>query len=354
MPTTTGLPKRILHAASYHGATAGGVIPMILRLAREIVDRGGAFALVAPRNAAATWHASVAESGAELILVDDAAGALRAIRAWDPDLVHVHFYGWDVAVPIGLWLRRPRIVFHVHSALNRGGRIPQAIRFFVKFRLVGARIERYLAVSDAIASELAAVGVAKRKIATVRNVVDSERFRPPTLAERARARAALGLGDARAILFFGWEPRRKGADVLFEALAELEDVTVITVATPAETRSLLAQRATVVAFERVDDVVPLLWAADVLAVPSRAEGLVLVLLEATLAGLAVAASDLPTMREAAAGSTRVRFSPVGDGRRLAESIRELFAAPAGETRAGDEADSLGTWAAAVLRVYRRE
>ena len=345
---------RVLHAASFYGRTAGGFVPLIGALARRLAERGDEIALIAPRVEGATWHAAAHGAGIELHLVDGARDAMRIAAAWKPDLAHLHFFGWEGRLTTSLWRSRARIFWHVHSTVTSrpNGRVAMTPRSLAKYRLLGARVERFIAVSSAIGEELVHQGAPRARVAVVRNAVDSARFRPPSAAERAAARAALGLGERRAILFFGRAPLIKGADVLARALERLDRPAVITVATPPEVRAQLARHADLLQLEHVDDVVPLFWAADALAMPSRAEGFGLVLLEATLTGLPVAASDLPALREAASGHAAVHFAPVDDADALAAGLRAALATDPGrraEARAGG--DALGAWADAVVALY---
>ncbi len=345
---------RVLHAASFFGQTPGGFVPLIAALARHLEARGDRFALVAPRVDGAGWQATQRDALGELHLVDGAAHAAQVARAWRPDIAHVHFFGWEGRVTTALWLQRARVMWHVHSTVTSRprGRAIASVRSLLKYRALGARVERFIAVSAAIGDELAQQGAPRSRIAVIRNAVDARRFRPPSDAERAAARAQLALDERPAILFFGRDPALKGADVLAESLARMTRPTVVAVATPDETRAALARHADVVALERVDDTVPLFWAADALAMPSRAEGFGLVLMEAMLTGLHVAASDLPALREVAEGHAAVHFAPAGDAEAFATALRASLAGTRSAARDIDD-DMLDRWVREVTALYDR-
>jgi glycosyltransferase involved in cell wall biosynthesis len=343
---------RVLHAASFGNPHPGGFIPLIAALATRLRARGDAFAFVVPQVDGASWHEQIRAAGAELHVVAGAAEAARLARAWRPDIAHAHFYGWEPALTSALWTAPARVFWHAHSVRRAsGGAAGPSARTLLRYRLVGARVERFVAVSDAIARELVRVGAPRRRVVTVRNAVDGQRFRAPSGAERAAARAALGLDDQPAILFFGRDPRLKGADVLASALAQVPDATVLTVATPAGARGALAAHARVIGLDGSDDIRPLLWAADVLAMPSRGEGFGLVLVEAALSGLPVVASDLAALREAAANRAHVSFAPVGDATALAAALRAALAAGRANSPAREEGDALGAWADRIVALY---
>jgi len=285
-------------------------------------------------------------------LVEDGGEAARLARVWRPDLAQVHFFGWEAQLTTALWFARTRLLWHVHSTVTSrpNGRAVLSPRSLAKYRVLGARVERFIAVSEAIREELIRQGAPRARVALVPNAVDAQRFRPPSDAERELARARFGIEHRPTILFFGRDPRIKGADVLARALAMMERPIVITVATPADVRAQLAAHADVVALQHVDDVVPLMWAADALAMPSRAEGFGLVLREAALTGLPVAASDLAALREAADGRESVCFVPVEDAAALAGALRAALASDRVVLHRAPD-DALARWARNVIALY---
>lgn len=340
---------RVLHAAGFEALTPGGFVPLLGALARRLAARGDAFAFVAPRVSGAAWHDELRCAGAELHLVEDVAEAARFARAWRPDVAHVHFFGWELRLTLALWPSRARIFWHLHSTARTGTGIRRRNAWtLARFRLLGARAERFAAVSQAVADEMVELGAPRSKVVVVPNAVDTARFRPPSAAERAAARARLGLGDAPAVLFFGRDPVLKGADVLAGALRERLGATVVTVATPAGARAALAQSAQVVDVAPTSDVAPLMWACDALAMPSRGEGFGLVLLEAAATGLPVAASDLPALRETAGGFEGVSFAAPGDSAAFARALRAALATPRRSPPAVGGPDG---WAARVDALY---
>lgn len=343
---------RVLHAADFGGTTGGGFIPMVVALARRLRARGDVMALVVPSVSNASWYPGVREAGVELHVVDGAAEAARFAAAWKPNVMHTHFYGWEVALTSALSTSRTRLFWHAHSVIHWDRPSRASLRTLAKYRLFGSRVERFIAVSSAVGDELVRVGAPRRRVVAIPNTVDGRRFRSPSVSERAEARASLGLGDEPVVVFFGRNPRLKGADVLATALANVPATTVVTVATPPDACDALGLVARVVALDRVDDVVPLYWAADAVAVPSRGEGFGLVLLEAALTGAPVVASDLAALREAGKGHDHVRYVRPGDAADLAVALRAALEGPRPIATASN-VDSLTGWAERIIALYER-
>ena len=324
-------------------------------LGRALRDRGDRMALVARGVVGASWYDAVRDAGVELHLVSSATEAARVVRDLRPDVAHVHFSPYAPAVTAALWPSKARVFWHVHSAMpGNVGRL-RRWRGLLRHRLFGLRVEKFVCVSASLAEELARWGAARDKIAIVTNGIDTAHFRPPAPDERTAARAALGVAPGRpAVVFFGWNERIKGGDVLVDALAMLPSPpTIIGIKLDPKTQaSLLARGAPLIPLDRVDDVREPLWAADALVLPSREEGaLPFVVLEALASGTPVVASDVPTVRRSAADLADVRIVPIGDARALAAALIDLPPST-GEGRARVVAEyNNDLWASRICALY---
>lgn len=141
----------------------------------------------------------------------------------------------------------------------------------------------------------------------VANWYDSNRIVPPTASERAKARAAFGIGDDMfVVVTLGgcWE--FKNHDGLIKALRLLPDTTPIVylhVGKEAPNCSERALAADLGLSQRVRflgillDVLPVLHAADAYAMPSLWEGFGVAAVEAMGAALPVLLSDVPGLRD---------------------------------------------------------
>src|ERR1700674_673858 len=142
-----------------------------------------------------------------------AAGLRRILREGRYDVVHFHTSRAHAMAP---WVRgfaRAAVV------TRRMDYMPN--RMFAPW-LYGRAVDGVAAISTGVADALMRAGVAPERITVIPSGVDCAPFRPPSADERAKARAALGLGDADlAIGAVGVLEPRKGHRYLVEAMALL-------------------------------------------------------------------------------------------------------------------------------------
>ncbi|WP_323100569.1 glycosyltransferase family 4 protein [Intrasporangium sp. YIM S08009] len=181
------------------------------------------------------------------------------------------------------------------------------------------------------------------------NGVDVDRFRPPTPAERADAREALGLKDAdRVVLFIGNEFDRKGLPALTDALAATDPSThlVVVGGTPELLASARARADRVGVAGRIHlvgaqpDPRPWLHAADVLATPSAYESYGLVVLEALACGVPVVATPTGCVPDVVVDGVNGVVVDAAPGRlpaALTVAIERVLALPPDATRAAARA-----------------
>lgn len=199
--------------------------------------------------------------------------------------------GW-AAVKLARWLGVPAVVKVHGSDINVLGRDPPA-----RERIAWAlpRADRVVAVSRPLAQRVVELGAARERVAVVENGVDRSRFFP---RDAASARAELGLGSAPAVLYVGRLERDKGVLDLVRAFAHpalsRAELWLVGAGSAAEECRLLAERLGVrlsLLGERPHREIPsFLAAADLLALPSLAEGSPNVIAEALAAGRRVVAT----------------------------------------------------------------
>ena len=160
---------------------------------------------------------------------------------------------------------------------------------------VGLSADRTIAVSPAVALGLRRRLHPRGRLRVVPNGIDCERVdAPPSDAELAAARAALGHPDGRPVVLV--LARRKDQHILLQGLAALQRAVLVACVGIERDPELRAIEGRVPAQHRIVYVPftdrPLAFArlADVSALPSRIEGLSIALLETMALGLPAVAS----------------------------------------------------------------
>jgi glycosyltransferase involved in cell wall biosynthesis len=188
------------------------------------------------------------------------------------------------------------------------------------------RPDRFIVPGRAVARQIAEAG-GRSPVAVVDNVVD-----PPPRPGRETARAAFGLEqDARVALFLGrLDVRQKGIDTLADTIRQqaerLKGWTFLIVgggegaALCEQLRTELDGRVAIRTIPWTERPQDALAAADVLLMPSRWEGVPLVMLEAMTYGLSVLASDIDVFRDYLPDAHRIDFTTAN----LADAMERLI------------------------------
>jgi phosphatidylinositol alpha-mannosyltransferase len=244
-----------------------------------------------------------------------AAGVRRALAAFEPDVCHLH----EPLIPslslLALWSSNAPCVgtFHASSDGSLGYRAGRVV-----LERAARRLSVRTAVSDAARALVARYFPGDYSLTP--NGVDTAAFRPS--GENARS---------NSVLFLGRIERRKGLEVLIQAMASLRGTgaTVIVAGDGPEARAsrLLAERVQVEVDWRgvVSDAekAELFRSAGVYCAPGLGgESFGIVLVEAMSAGAPVVCSDLPGFRAVAGGAARL-VRP-GDAGALADELRAVL------------------------------
>jgi len=194
-------------------------------------------------------------------------------------------------------------------------------------RLIDVRV----AVSDAVRSRLLACGTPESSVSVVRSGVDLEQFRPE-LRSRTNAR--------KQILFAGRLDPVKRPLLLVDIARELlslrndRDFVFVIAGDGPEAPSMRAgvrRRGLEGVFEflgHVESMPPLISAADLVLLPSRSEGMPLIVLEALACGTPVVASRVGAIAELVDSSCGVLIEPAhGEASAFAAAIDQLLNHP---------------------------
>lgn len=203
-----------------------------------------------------------------------------------------------------------------------------------RLRVAATRVDRFQVVSDEIDAGLAALGVPRHRRARIGNGVDVQRFHGATTQQRALARRSLGLPVTAGpvVACIGRLSPEKG-------VADLQAAWPRVLARHPEARLLLAGGGpTAVDLARtappqvrqlgvVHDVVELLRAVDLLVLPSHAEGVPNVVLEAMAAEVPCVVTGVGGSVELADGGRRALSVPPRRPDELAAAVLEALEQP---------------------------
>ena len=281
-----------------------------------------------------------------------AFGVRRAVKEFDPDVVHLH----EPLIPsLSLYALRsldaPAVgTFHASAESSLGYRVARAA-----LERAARRLDVRTAVSDA-ARALAA------------HYFPGDYVLTPNGIETAAFKDAepLDLVDGPTILFFGRIERRKGLEVLIQAMTRLRDLNVTLVVAgsgPEERhcRKLAVQLDVPAKFiGRLDEPeVPRAYrSVDVYCAPGLGgESFGIVLVEAMAAGTPVVCSDLDGFRAVAGGAAEMvppaEPGPLADALRSVLTDRERAAAMSKTGRRLAEMYDWNRLVAGVEAVYKR-
>ena len=314
-----------LEAAGYAGSLAVGVAASDAASVNDARRRG------------ATLH-DVPGLGREVGPRDAAAlvRLWRLMRAQQPAIVHTHtskagFIGRLAARLAGV----PVVIHQPHGHIFYAYYGPRRTAFYVALERLAARwTDRIVTLTERGIDEHLARGIGERaQYRAVPSGVPTAELRAaaPT---RGVARARLRLpDDAFVVVGLGRFVPVKGFDVLITALptlaAAVPSTCVLLVGDGPERVALEAQASRLGVRDRLrftgvtPDIAVCLAAADVLAAPSRNEGMGRALVEGMALGLPVVGSEVGGIPAVIADGETGWLVPPGDAAALAEALVEL-------------------------------
>ena len=354
------------------------------RVVLDLVRRGrplGQDAAVVCLERPGTLAPQVEAAGAEVRCVGkppgrrpETVGLLRDLfEELSPDVVHTHQIG--ALYYAGPASRRAGVRAIVHTEhINHAAKRTRAIdraRIRLLWGVAGRYAWRFFGVSGDIVEAAASFGaVPRRKLAVVRNGIDTSAFAPTPDArdEALRAYRSLGIPEgARVVGTVGRLAEVKRHDLLIRAFAAASagrpDAALIVVGDGPERPALeglaeslgIGDRVHLAGYRERPEL--FLRGMDSFALASRIEGLPLAILEAWAAGVPVVASrvgGVPALIDH--GRTGLLFDP-GDEAALARHLGDLLDDPAqaGRTHGGSSKSSrLHLSPECVARVHLRD
>ncbi|WP_341992179.1 glycosyltransferase [Azorhizobium sp. AG788] len=251
---------------------------------------------------------------------------LRRIRALAPRAVMTHHIGPLLYGGLAARLAGVPIIVHVeHDVWHYAN--PNHRRLA---RLAGVLVHPHVvAVSETVARTMREL-MPSAHVSVISNAVDTDRFIP---GDRAAARRRLGLPLDRPIIgAAGRLEEVKGQDVLLRAVAAIPQALLVLAGDGTQAAVLKQMAAELGMAERVvflgyrDDMDTIYPAFDVVALPSRNEGLPLSVLEAQACDIPVVASDVGSVHEAICPQGS-RLVPPDDPAALGAALSAMLETP---------------------------
>jgi sugar transferase (PEP-CTERM/EpsH1 system associated) len=253
---------------------------------------------------------------------------VRLLRRLRPDVVHSRNWAAFDAVPAARVAGVPMIVHGEHGREAADPHGLNARRRRLR-RVLGPLVDRFVTVSVDLGRWLIdVVGIPERKVITIHNGVDTERFSDQ---ERERGRAALGVEDGVPVIgaVGRLDPVKDHAQLIdaFGMIARERPRALLAIVGEGPTRRELERRIAACGLDaRVRllgtraDVPLILKGFDVFVLPSIAEGMSNTILEAMATGLPIVATRVGGTPELIEDGTHGRLVPAGDSGALAEAL----------------------------------
>ena len=304
---SSGRPLTIILVTHYFPSKGGGGIEIVaFELARRLIETSGARVI---------WFASDTTPPPELPEM-----SCRPVKAWNftqrrfglpfplwtprclpqlwraigsADVVHLHdsLYAGNLLAACMAKLRRKPVVVTQHIGL-----VPYRSRMVrglmsLANRMVAARLlsraDSVVFISRAVREYYDRLCRWRRVPHFVPNGVDTRLYRPATTTERLQARHSLGLREGEPVLIFvGRFVEKKGLPLIRDlAGATSQAVWLFAGSGPIDPRDWQLPNVRVFQGRSHESLRELLWAADLLVLPSVGEGFPLVVQEAMASGL---------------------------------------------------------------------
>jgi glycosyltransferase involved in cell wall biosynthesis len=345
-------PGRVIFLSTNMGM-GGGAEEQVIRLAYAFHARRWATLLVSMLPPS-PMPAEFATSGIKLVdlgmrrAIPDPRGIVRLSRLiaeFRPDVVHSHMTHANLLARATRVIRPfPVLLCTLHALDMAGVERDRGPVFELAHRLTDTLADRTTAICHAAADYyIRRRAVPSAKMLVVPNGIDSAAFAPDPTA-RARARESLGVKDHFVWLAAGRLEAAKAYPTLLRAMAELGQGPHILLVCG---RGSLADELRALAGElgitdRVrflglrSDMPDMMRAANAFVLSSDSEGLPLVLLQASAAGLPIVATDVGGNGEAVADGENGFLVPPGDPQVLAAAMRRVAELePAERARLGE-------------------
>jgi glycosyltransferase involved in cell wall biosynthesis len=256
-------------------------------------------------------------------------------RIWrmKPDIIHTY----DLMSPTSAALLARRllnipVVAKVLSGGPRGDidRIRHRPGGKARLRSIARQVDKFVVISQEIATELDAIGGTRDRYAFIPNGVDLDRYSPLSVAQKMEIRRAINLPpEARIVLFVGRlipEKRPEHLLSIWDVVREqFPNAMLVMVGSGTESEKLQAMQVEGVHFTgQIDDPRAYLQTADLFVLPSAREGLSNALLEAQASGVPAIVTSIGAAPELIEDGVNGMLMAVDDLPALKESVLRML------------------------------
>lgn len=281
--------------------SVGGAERVVINIMEQLDPTGYEVELVCLKPAtspAAFLEAELRERGFKITTVGrsrfDIRGFIdlyRIFKSVKPNIIHTHLFSADIAGRvIGKLARVPHIISTLHNPNHSEGVIRRLIR-----KVTNYQVDALVSVSETVKNYLEEYErPSSKKMTVIFNGIEVEKYSGTVSSDKE----VLTIGAVGRLTY------QKGFDVLLEAVALLPQAVQVVIAGEGEAQPLLEEvivkynlqaRVRLVGVQK--DISHFLSTIDIFVLPSRWEGLPLVILEAGAAKLPVIVSDIPSIGE---------------------------------------------------------
>jgi glycosyltransferase involved in cell wall biosynthesis len=298
---------KVLHVAQTAQGGVGSYLEEIIPLQAALYGHDAIRVVLPAEHAAAfpglspDWLLTFSASGTGRFLstLRMTVLAVRAVRRWRPEVVHLHstFAGLAMRPVLRMFGGEPIVIYCAHGWCFERRGTPLELRLFRWLERVLSKLcHHVVCVSRTDYERGGHAGIRSAKMSVVLNGIADQ------LAPDASRCSPFWPGTGLKILFVGRLDAQKGVDVLFGAMRKLGAgafaVVVGSSIAGHDPAHQVPSNVRTVGWLGREQIKELYASAEVLVMPSRWEGLPLVALEAMRAGLPVIATRVGGIPEA--------------------------------------------------------